>query len=579
MTFDKDHVVYAEFVHPHPVLPKVNALAGTLVAIMSIVAGFIAYQALMTAAVPFIQPDPVMGLGHPLLAYERQFGLGQHATLVDLTELFLLIVSFLMAIAVNAYFAVEAGFIVGLAVIFRAFLDWRGMGIPEDAPSNLSTPVDVIRKMLQRERYANGIGDKQMIGLFGLNVQRLSPAATDLAGRRWRSLSEWLGDVARGLIRITRALVYLALFLVLIVWVYSLDQPNASFIGTILYLGQAAGFRPSIDTILLPYACLLGAVVVLRVLDYLVISMMVPKPIWPAESLSASQRVVASTSPHLIREEFPKRMELCRTGEQPNRVYLITDEAASVSVGETGHFDITGLIEQQPLAIKNPNCAAAIFWLISGWVLVIIGLAILLLLLLPSAVRTAIDIRHLPAAIYALAPVTIWIYASIGRRLYRDGRSMVSQAEKLLDSHWFAAPAVAYRLTGTTSRSELKVGRSGSDSIETNSTISRSEFLYDLTTAMILSEAESANGTRRMVGMWNNDVSHRFLDTSLAEMNDIVSRRAAPVNIDLTNEGLRDQVDANLTIEGIRERLIQGIRVQPLGGDGEVPKFPHPDRN
>jgi hypothetical protein len=579
MTFDKDHVAYAKFIDPHPILPIVNASAGALVSIMSIIAGFIAYNTFVAAVEPLREAGFYMHLGYSALAVERQFGLGPNAALSEVTELFLLVVSFLMAVIVNIYFAIEAGFRFGVASMFKAFLDRRTMGVPEDAPKNLSAPDDVISKMLRRDSYANNIGGKSMIGLFGLNVQRMSPVATKFAELRWPSLAKWLQSVVHGLKKITRYVACVVALLVFVIWIYSLTQPSANFVETIVALGRAAGLWPSVDDVVLPFACLMGITAVFRSLDYLMISMMVPKRLWPSESLSENQRVVVSTSPHLIVEEFPRRMELRRTGERPNRICLGADERRSVSVKDTVDFVATGLIEQQPLAIKSPNEPAAIFGLICGWAFVVIGLSILLLFLLPSAVRTAIDIKHFPAAVYALTPITICLYAIVGLRLYRRGCYMIHEAEIVLASHWFVAPAVAYQITGTTTRSELKVGRGGQDTIETNSIIYRSEFLYDLTTAMILSESETVSGPRKMVGMWNDNESRRFLDTSLTEMNAIISRRAAPVNIDLTDHGLRDQIEANSMIEAIRERQLQAIRIQGSGGNDETSKISSPKKD
>jgi hypothetical protein len=560
MFFDQKNFSYVEFIHPHKILPRIQGIAGALILMLSMSAGLYALLSLINAAQPLATLTSMTQLNYQILLLAREFGLGPRPGLPSVVELYLLVVSAALALTIHIYFAVESGIFVGLRALLDAFLQWRSIGHPEDAPEDLDAPGYIIEKMIKPESYANGIQDKRLIGLFGLNVQRISPLATSMTEPHRAAILEWLRDTAVLIRKMVVASVVLAAIIMLPVWIYAAAQPALNFSYALSAVGAAAGFWPSAQVLIAPYLLMACLEAGFRLLDYLFVAALVPRKFSKPESLTLNNRVVAPTSPYLISEEFPRLMEKFRRPDEPNRIATVSAEVSAVSVGDTGNFRFTGLIEQAPRAIRSPHERAALAWLISGWIVVFISLAALLAFLLPASVVAALEIRRLPAPVHVVTPLTVVLYAIVANKAYRQGRRMVKEGTVLLESYWFVSPGLAYQVIGTTSRSEIKVGRGRDDSIETSSTVNRSEYLYDLTTAMLLSEAERVDGPRRLVGMWNDEASRVLLDASYAEMTGIVSRRAAPVNIDLRDAGLRDHLEANAAIEAVRRRQAYAVR-------------------
>ena len=551
MTFDKEKVAYTDLVHPHRIVTLANAIGGALIFLMALVSTFTAIT-IASAFTPALSVGLSRGIEFLFPVLERQFGLGLRTPETEFVQLYMVVAAFIIYAAVYVRFAFQAGGL-GLMHMLRALIQWRTTGTPEGVPEDLHEQSSVLEKMLRRERYWNHITDAKMIALFSLNVQRMSPVAAAIAKTVWPPLSTWLHQFSR-------AAVSAAALTVLLLWVHALDPSATGVAAPIVALVRSMGLGPGLEQILSPYVTLAILVISLRALDFTLITMMVPRRDWPIDSVTKGDRAMASTSPYLVSEEFPVRMESYRLSEKPNRVWRHTGEVAATSISDTGHFVQIGLIEQQPQSIKNPNETGALVRLISGWSLIIIGLGILLFFLMPYTLRSAIETNRLPPTIFTLMPITQLIYVVVGKRALLEGRRMVRQAEELFEAYWFASPAVAFQLTGTTSRSEVKIGRGRSDSIETSSTVYRAEFLYDLTSAMLLSEATKINGRRDVVGMWNARESGTLLNGAIREMREIIDRRAAPINVDLSGPGLRDHLEANAVIDAMRARQKEAIR-------------------
>jgi hypothetical protein len=197
----------------------------------------------------------------------------------------------------------------------------------------------------------------------------------------------------------------------------------------------------------------------------------------------------------------------------------------------------------------------------------------------PAPLRTAIVTKTLPDSLLTLTPVVQLAYIAVGTRAMAEGRRMVIEAEAIFESYWFTSPAVGFQLSGTASRSELRVGRGQTDSIESTSIVHRAEFLYGLTSAVLLSEAVTLTGRREVIGIYDRAESRAFLDNAALEIKHIIGRPAAPIHVDLSSDSLQEQVKANMELDAIRAQRKAAIRMEAkrdrdkkLGHDGTSEK-------
>jgi hypothetical protein len=277
MRFDQKNLTYVEFVHPHKILPRIEGIAGALILILALSAGLYAYSSLITAAQPLTTLTSITQLNYQILLLSREFGLGPRPGLPNVIELYLLVMSATLALTIHIYFAVESGFFVGLKALKDAFFHWRSIGHPEDAPNDLDAPGDVITKMIKRESFSNGIQDKRLIGLFGLNVQRISPLATRLTAPHRVALLIWLRDTATSIRKMIVASVLLAAVIMLPEWIYAAAQPSLDFGCALSLIGAAAGFWPSARTLIGPFILMACIEAGFRLFDHLFVAELVPR--------------------------------------------------------------------------------------------------------------------------------------------------------------------------------------------------------------------------------------------------------------------------------------------------------------
>ncbi|EJN06190.1 hypothetical protein PMI42_08251 [Bradyrhizobium sp. YR681] len=568
----------SELIHPNPILPLANACAGTIIVILVMASSLMALSVLPIFAQIALAMRSDGGVAYAFFAIAQLFGVKKGASAFDLFRLSSLLVSIPIFVVFYVPFAVRA-FWLGFSRIGIALLQFRNSGVPSGIPENLSDQMGVLRKMVQREKYTNGWKTGSITALFGLNVQFLSPLATDMSKAIAERVSRWFG-------KLFRAIFASVAVGALIFWTFGLPANYSDLLGLLAATLQASGLWPSLIMGLTPLVLLTVLTALTTVLDYSFVAMLVPKRAWPTECLTRGDRVVASTSPNLISLELPLRLENYRSANESNRVYRLTNETAATSVSETGNFIFLGLIEQQPQNIGNPNHRAARLWLIGGWIIAVLGVVVQLFFLIPPALNEAITAHRLPSAVYTLTPMTQLLYVALGVSAFSLGRRMVAEAERLYASYWFASSTLGYQIRGMTSRSEVNIGRGQTDSVQTSSTVYRSEFLHDLTTTTILSEAITLDGQRAAIGMQNSEESQAFLDAGLHELTRIVETRAAPISVDLGHQGLQDQIRANTMIEAMRIEQTEAMRLRVqrddanrgVAGHGTAPQLPDDPR-
>ena len=554
-----NHLKALDLIYPNPIIPKANFLGGCIIITLSFFSLLLALSISPVFQIFWIDINSgnFLQSWHDLTSY---FLLRSNASSYDNVRFFCLIVTISIFTPAYIHFAFST-LKFGLKRIGAAFLDWRNTGIPENVPTDISKQHDVLRRMIRREKYSNDMKPGKETAIFGLNAQMISPAATGMAQPNADYISSLVGQLV---LRISLGLAIGAM----IWWINWLPALGGSILRAFQQIIQSAGLWPSLIETLLPFAWMIFIIIATAFADYFFVRMLIPKRSWPAESQSLGERVVAATPPNLISEEFPSRMERYRMYYEPNRIYALVREAAAASVNETGNFAFSGLIEQNPTSIENPNLKAACLRLLCGWGLFLLGTGVLLFFLMPSALRAAVLSQRLPDAVHALAPIAQVGYIFVGRRALREARRMIGEAEALFETYWFESCALAFQIRGTTSRSEVNIGRSQTDSIHTSSTVYRSEFLYDLTTSVLISESIHLSGARNLVGMRNTDQSSALLHSAENELKAIIDTRAAPIKIDLGDHGLREHVEINTMIEAIRTAQTDAARRQARqGGD------------
>lgn len=488
----------------------------------------------------------------------QSFGVRRGSMPQDIVKALAAIAALVLFLIYYVKFSIAAyGF--GLGKLGKGLLQWRNSGIPHGVPEQLESPLGVMIKLIKREKYSSEVKPGEITALFGLNAQHLSPVAAKAAMRNFGAgRIRWI----KGVVRDVFGMVVVA---AAVTWLHMQLPSNQDLTGVAAQLLQSAGLWPSLARVLFPMSLAAIVLIVFTAADYLFVSLMVPKASWSSDSETRVDRAVASLPPNLIFHEFPARMGSHRNTDEPNFIYPLASEIAATSVGETGNFALSGLIEQDAVAVANPDEAAAKFRLLTGWAFILLGFVTVLFGLWPASASGSFLARALPPADIFVMPIVQIATGILGIRLLRRGRAHITESEALLEAHWFKSQAIAFQMRGTTSKSEIKIGGTN-DSIGTTSIVYRSEFLYDVTASTLISEAKSLDGERELVSFEKTNQSSDLLGAAISEIRAIVSTRAKPISVDLTHGGLQDQIDANLKVESLRAGGIEAARIEARQG-------------
>jgi hypothetical protein len=540
--------------YPNKILIVTNILGGMIAALIAVVSLFYVYGILGIFSMIY---DAFWRFGFSFPAYEfiiSNLGVRRGSPPQDFLKALIVIVTIIIFGFYYIRFSIAA-YKFGLAKLGAGLLQWRNSGVPHGVPERFHAPLDVMTKLIKKEKYSSDIKPGDITALFGLNAQHMSPTAAAATQRTFGpARTRWMKGVLRDV-------VTMAMFVGGIIWIHMQSPSNQPPLGALAQLFQSAGLWPSLARVLFPMSLGAIALIVFAAMDYAYVSLMVPKKSWRAESETRVDRAVASLPPNLIHHEFPARMGSHGDGEKSRFLYPLAAEVAATSVGQTGNFALVGLLEQDAVAIANPDEPAAKFRLLTGWLLILAGLLVGLFGLWPSGAAAAFVTRTLPAADVVVTPVVQIALAVFAARLLARGRAHLAEAETALEAHWFKSEALAFQMQGTTSKSEIKIG-GATDSIGTTSIVYRSEFLYDLTAATVVAEAASLGAERRLVGFEKTPASTDLLGAALAEIRAIVSTRAAPITVDIAHGGLQDQIDANLRVDAHRAGVIEAARLE-----------------
>lgn len=546
--------VEEELLHPKPLLAKVNLIFGTVMVALTVVSALFVLG-LVPVLASIVRAIEANGLRpEALFAVAQIFGVPRTPSFGDALRFVSAVLATALFVSIYLPFWVRAGRL-GFDTLGRAFLQWRNSGIPQNVPAHFQAPDEVCRKIAAREKYAGVVKVGEVTKLHGLNAQFMSPLAGELTAATASEQSMVMS-------RVVRATFWLVLIGGVLWWSGLQSANRLDLVGGLSAIVTTSGFPSLFASVAIPIGASVLFAFAVMVFDYWFVGSMVPRAVWPVETEVVHDKGVATASPVLIAHEFPIRMAKYRVDDEANRVHHLGGEVSSVSLSEAGHFDLHGLIERQPRAIRGPNDTAMVGRLIGGWVFVTLGVATLLFFLMPPAFREALGAGRLPAEDWFLLPIAQIALLTLGRRAISEGRRMIAQAEVLFESQWFSSEAVLFHLRGTTSRAEVKVGRGVADAIETNSTVHRSQFLYEITTTELLTESRTLDGSRSVVGMRNSDASRALGTIAVSELRKIIDEPAKAIQIDMSDPGLQTQVQANVMLDAHRAGQIEAARLQ-----------------
>lgn len=439
----------------------------------------------------------------------------------------------------------------GISYIIKGLSEIVTPWMPANIPSQFRNYQELVKGFKEHSLSNYQILDPFISGFFGKNTMFLSPTRRDVVLENAKSMRSRLFNI----------ILFIALFGCMLIssrWLISdtasdlITEFDSSLIPTIV--GDGGEGSASSPVILLIIAQL-----IIGGIELISTFMLVPRGQPSTSVYEGAEHFRGFGHPSQLFTRLPNLANPLQWKEFPNRFHQKWDEKPSKAVGDVGEFGGYIIIEQQPQPLPSSGKFVSYFLLVSGWVLILIGVAVVLFLLLPSQVRQ-IDSPY--AFRFIFAPFYVIVMGLVVISLINNGQRFRRQAQNILQSARFRSQAILINLVGTLSRADVKVGRSGADSIESNSLIARSDFTASFWSGELISEAATLDAERDLLALNQTQQALEWIDFFKKEIDTLREEGVRPIGVDLQSAEVQEIVRANIDVSALRSGAMEKAQLR-----------------
>ena len=523
------------YVRRNPVASRINLIGGTA---LFILAGF-------TVLLNLSLGSSFIGKGKQLL--ERAASDFETLSGAAALETGLLMVSLLSGLIYLVFLipvvfrASKLGIRVGINSFFEKFSDNDGEAIPDD----FAEDVDVGQLIHDKTVFINESLDPLTQSVLGKNIRYLSPRAGRIAKPVIRRLKNVSGKVLRLVILLA------VLFYGLVYGVTVLAEQNlfaSIFNSSEITIEQIFSKTAIIQQTIFPII-LIGTYVAASIAtgSYFIREIS-PKGAPRSESKSIKDNMAAAMSPYMLVTRLPHALESLALPEFDNRVHTLDGERKSKSLSESGEFETQMFIERQPVPARHKLNSAGRAWLLFGWVETFFGFAVIAFFVLPAQVRKALTTDELLDVGSMLSPIGVALTLTIATMAFGRGLKKIREGHSLMNTHWFKSPALFVQLKGQITKDKVTAGSAVTDSLKSETSVIRSDFVVEVTTTELICEWDEAKGVRTVIAMQNTSESKAWLEHAITALKAFAAEGVTMTAIDLKGQATQDIALANLAL-------------------------------
>lgn len=492
--------------------------------------------------------------------------------------------AYVLAIIIFALFFLPSILFIGvrgLKSIWEGLVQIMKRQMPAKVPVDFRDSTDVIYALTKRA-----------ISIYRPTFDQLGKAQSDFIAVLFGKNARFLAPTHRKVVKENaaglraRLLLFLLAVGLLVLLVWFINWLTTAPAGRILpgQIAHALTLLLTEDTaqqmIRAPFIWLLALQVFLGVIEYLSSAGLVPRMEPVTTSLEANDYYRGFGHPIQLLTRLRDAAKPLAWQQFPNRyedVPLTTD--TTVGVADTATFQCALLVEQQPRPVPSEKTTVGYLLLASGWFLRLAAFYAALFLLLPAPVRDFAAGSKTDPFLWAPLFVTVTGIAAV--IALRAGGRFVRQATCLFESVAFRSEAIFVHFIGDLTRSDVRVGKSIADSIESANVAVRSDFTARLYAAELSSEAADLTAERELLALQPSPATEewiRHFRSSISQLRDEVVR---PIGVDLQSPEASRITQANVAMTSLRaiaaeqakmEAQIEG-REAPLLGSGSAPEL------
>jgi len=310
---------------------------------------------------------------------------------------------------------------------------------------------------------------------------------------------------------------------------------------------QLVGDNPDILSFPLFPAAVLS---VISVSLFMLLFALFPKHQPRAEVIRLHKQILGGGDPTLIPHNLEQRLRLIQPrNDTPNRVCRLGFEMQPGGVGDTGKFTGKLIVENQPAPYPAEKHWAVQALLAVAFVTLLTGL--FLTTTLPDYLQD-LSPQRMSTYIVALR----WVARRVlGVILVAMALNLFRHVREYLETYRFKSLVSVLSVDGNYGRSQISVGKSIHDSIESQNVIIRSDSACNVFLAVVLSESMGLTGNRQIVSMIANDEA-RNLQKLIGEwLEEFENRGAAIAGVDLSRQSIGQVARANMEITAQRARV------------------------
>ena len=443
----------------------------------------------------------------------------------------------------------------GLKYVFRGLNHLFRFSSPPNAPRAFRNYNEVFKTFVNQALPTYHPMNEFVHSIFGKNSRFLSPVRRIIVLKNSHRLKKRI-----------RSFIIAAALCGFVLWFFSwVSTPEARKAITSITGPKFVSFLSSeIASELIPLPFIWWPVwhVVLAIVEFSSSYLLIPRRQPTTEPLQATEYYRGFGHPVDILNRLPDVAHELQWQDFPHRIHKSDiREQVSRAVGDTGVFQGSVFIEQQPQPVKTPGFLTAYVLLAAGWWMLMASGYAVLFKWLPFYIRDlAVVEAHGLDFIWTLMfmAALLWLV----RSFIQNGRHFMTQADQLAESVWFRSTAVLIHLDGHMSRADIRVGRGVYDAIESSNVIVRSDFAAHFWTAEMLSEARDIHETRDLMGLHQTPQSQAWLDFFPRELHQLREEGVTPVGVDFSAHEVAEIVQSNIGVFGLQGDSARQVSIE-----------------